>query len=61
MLIMRRCFLFPNVFVLPLPAVDFGWKKTPTSGNKNEIFTIIFAINRDVKKAVKINLFVTEN
>lgn len=59
MLIMRHCFLFPNVFVLPLPVADFASKKTPESGNKDEIFTIIFATNRKVKKFVKINLFVT--
>lgn len=29
MLIMRRCFLFPNVFVLPIPAADFASKKIP--------------------------------
>lgn len=59
MLIMRHCFLFPNVFVLPFPAADFASKKTPESGNKDEIFTIIFTINRNVKKIVKINLFAT--
>lgn len=55
MLIMRRCFLSPNVFVFPfLSDCQFCVKKDASvSGNKNKIsYTIIFAINRDIKKGL---------
>lgn len=57
MLIMRRCFLFPNVFVFPLLVPDFAPKKSAgVSDNKDEILVIIFAINRDAegKKSLKL-------
>jgi len=58
MLIMRRCFLFPNVFVFPASRCRFrAVKSAGVSDNKDEILVIIFAINRDVekKRVLKIN------
>lgn len=54
MLIMRRCFLFPDVFVLPLAVANFAVEKADgVFGDKDEIFAIISAINRGAGRRIR--------